>query len=198
MLYRRSKALRAYVFLFNVVMPSFNKISYLIFILVLNTGLYEKILSPNQTPISQYLICPYNRLWPKRPWAETTHPENWPKRPTYQGRNDPLQKLAETTQAETTRPKRPRAETTRICTLIVGLLALKLPLEKSHNSVFSGLRFILNFNVHVSSLWTEPSQSSGPKCPILRNIDRIVRAENVLGRDAPNPETNCSFIYSKL
>ena len=36
-----------------------------------------------------------------------------PKRPTYEGRNDPPPKLAETTQARTTRPKRPRAETTR-------------------------------------------------------------------------------------
>ena len=40
------------------------------------------------------------------------------KRPTYQGRNDPPPKLAETTQAETTQGRndpaeRPRAETTR-------------------------------------------------------------------------------------
>ena len=47
-------------------------------------------------------------LWPKRLRAESTHPENWPKRPTYQGRNDPPPKLAETTQAETT-----QAETTQ-------------------------------------------------------------------------------------
>ena len=40
--------------------------------------------------------------------AESTHPENWLKRPTYQGRNDPPPKLAETTQAETT-----QAETTQ-------------------------------------------------------------------------------------
>ena len=39
--------------------------------------------------------------------------DSGPKRPTYQGRNDPPPKLAETTQVETTRPKRPRAETTR-------------------------------------------------------------------------------------
>ena len=34
--------------------------------------------------------------------AETTRPENWPKRPTYQSRNYQPQKLT-----ETTRPKRP-------------------------------------------------------------------------------------------
>ena len=49
----------------------------------------------------------FHILWPKRLRAESTHPENWPKRPTYQGRNDPPPKLAETTQAETT-----QAETT--------------------------------------------------------------------------------------
>ena len=36
-----------------------------------------------------------------------TQPENWPKRPTYQDQKDPLQKLATTTQAETTRCNRP-------------------------------------------------------------------------------------------
>ena len=40
------------------------------------------------------------------------------------------------------------------CILDVGILALKLPLEKRHNSVFSGLSFILHFNVHASSLWS--------------------------------------------
>ena len=45
---------------------------------------------------------------PKRLRAESTHPENWPKRPNYQGRNDPPPKLAETTQAEMT-----QAETTQ-------------------------------------------------------------------------------------
>ena len=47
-------------------------------------------------------------LWPKRLRAESTHPEKWPKRPTFQGRNDTPPKLAETTQAETT-----QAETTQ-------------------------------------------------------------------------------------
>ena len=58
---------------------------------------------------SYYLPEDFRILWPKRLRAESTHPENWPKRPTYQGRNDPPPKLAETTQAETT-----QAETTRI------------------------------------------------------------------------------------
>ena len=40
--------------------------------------------------------------------AESTHLEIWPKQPTYQGRNDPPLKLAETTQTETT-----QAETTQ-------------------------------------------------------------------------------------
>ena len=55
-----------------------------------------------------YLPEDFHIIWPKRPRAESTHPENWPKRPTYQGRNDPPPKLAETTQAETT-----QAETTQ-------------------------------------------------------------------------------------
>ena len=63
--------------------------------------------------LSYYLPEDFHILWPKRLRAESTHPENWPKRPTYQGRNDPPPKLAETTQAETTQ-KRLRAETTRI------------------------------------------------------------------------------------
>ena len=48
--------------------------------------------------------------------AETTHGRNdsWPKRPTKIGQIDSPQNKAETTQAETTRPKRPTAETTRI------------------------------------------------------------------------------------
>ena len=58
--------------------------------------------------LSYYLLENFNILWPKRLRAESTHPENWPKRPTYQGRNDPPPKLAETTQAETT-----QAETTQ-------------------------------------------------------------------------------------
>ena len=47
--------------------------------------------------------------------AETTHGRNdsRPKRPTKIGRIDSPQNKAETTQAETTRPKRPTAETTR-------------------------------------------------------------------------------------
>ena len=58
--------------------------------------------------LSNYLPEDFHILWPKRLRAESTHPENWPKRPTYQGRNDPPPKLAETTQAETT-----QAETTQ-------------------------------------------------------------------------------------
>ena len=63
--------------------------------------------------LSCYLPEDFHKPWPKRLRAESTHPENWPKRPTYQGRNDPPPKLAETTQAETTQgrndpgPKRP-------------------------------------------------------------------------------------------
>ena len=37
-----------------------------------------------------------------------------PKRPTNLGRNDPPLNQAETTQAETTQPKRPTAETTHV------------------------------------------------------------------------------------
>ena len=50
--------------------------------------------------------------------AETTHGRNdsRPKRPTKIGRIDSPQNKAETTLAETTRPKRPTAETTRILT----------------------------------------------------------------------------------
>ena len=58
--------------------------------------------------LSYYLPEDFHILWPKRLRAESSHPENWPKRPTYQGRNDPPPKLAETTQAETT-----QAETTQ-------------------------------------------------------------------------------------
>ena len=58
--------------------------------------------------LSCYLPEDFHKPWPKRLRAESTHPENWPKRPTYQGRNDPPPKLAETTQAETT-----QAETTQ-------------------------------------------------------------------------------------
>ena len=48
--------------------------------------------------------------------AETTHGRNdsRSKRPTKIGRINSPPKKAETTQAETTRPKRPTAETTRI------------------------------------------------------------------------------------
>ena len=48
--------------------------------------------------------------------AETTHGRNdpRPKRPTKLGRIDSAQNKAETTQGETTQPKRPMAETTRI------------------------------------------------------------------------------------
>ena len=61
---------------------------------------------------SYYLPEDLHILWTKRLRAELTHPENWPKRPTYQGRNDPPPKLAKTTQAETT-----QAETTQIRSL---------------------------------------------------------------------------------
>ena len=66
------------------------------------------ILKKIDLSLSYYLPEDFQILWPKRLRAESTHPENWPKRPTYQGRNDPPPKLAETTQAETT-----QAETTQ-------------------------------------------------------------------------------------
>ena len=69
-----------------------------------NTHVLQKI----NLSLSCYLPEYFHKLWPKRLRAESTHPENWPKRPTYQGRNDPPPKLAETTQAETT-----QAETTK-------------------------------------------------------------------------------------
>ena len=64
---------------------------------------------------NEWILHQYSNL-PKRPTAETTHGRNdsRPKRPTKIGRIDSPQNKAETTQAETTRPKRPRAETTRI------------------------------------------------------------------------------------
>ena len=68
---------------------------------------YFHVLKINLS-LSYYLPEDFHILWPKRLRAESTHPENWPKRPTYQGRNDPPPKLAETTQAETT-----QAETTQ-------------------------------------------------------------------------------------
>ena len=60
--------------------------------------------------------------------AETTHGRNdsRPKRPTKIGRIDSPQNMAETTQAETTRPKRPTAETTRI------LCAYKFQISRSN------------------------------------------------------------------
>ena len=58
--------------------------------------------------MSCYLPEDFHKFWPKRLRTESTNQENWPKRPTYQGRNDPPPKLAETTQAETT-----QAETTQ-------------------------------------------------------------------------------------
>ena len=72
---------------------------------------HHPTLPTTPTPIlTLYCLYPY---WNS---AETTHGRNdsGPKWLTYLGRNDPPPKLAETTQAETTRPKRPRAETTRI------------------------------------------------------------------------------------
>ena len=66
------------------------------------------VLQQINLSLSCYLLEDFHKLWPKRLRAESTHPENWPKRPTYQGRNDPPPKLSETTQAETT-----RAETTQ-------------------------------------------------------------------------------------
>ena len=66
------------------------------------------VLKKIDLSLSYYLPYDFHILWPKRLRAESTHPENWPKRPTYQGRNDPPPKLAETTQAETT-----QAETTQ-------------------------------------------------------------------------------------
>ena len=66
------------------------------------------VLKTVNLSFSCYLPEDFHKLWPKRLRAESTHPENWPKRPTYQRRNDPPPKLAETTQAETT-----QAETTQ-------------------------------------------------------------------------------------
>ena len=60
------------------------------------------VLKKIDLSLSYYLPEDFHILWPKRLGAESTHPKNWPKRPTYQGRNDPPPKLAETTQAETT------------------------------------------------------------------------------------------------
>ena len=67
-----------------------------------------QVLNKIELSLSYYLPEDFHIVWPKRLRAESTHPENWPKRPTYQGRNDPPPKLAETTQAETT-----QAETTQ-------------------------------------------------------------------------------------
>ena len=67
-----------------------------------------QVLKKIELSLSYYLPEDFHIVWPKRLRAESTHPENWPKRPTYQGRNDPPPKLAETTQAETT-----QAETTQ-------------------------------------------------------------------------------------
>ena len=40
--------------------------------------------------LSYYLPEDFHILWPKRLRAESTHPKNWPKRPTPKiGRNDP-------------------------------------------------------------------------------------------------------------
>ena len=61
---------------------------------------------------SCYLPEDFHKLWPKRLRAESTHPENWPKRPIYQGRNAPPPKLAETT-PETTQAETTQAETTQ-------------------------------------------------------------------------------------
>ena len=58
--------------------------------------------TPDDQFIFELLLEDFHKLWTKRLRAESTHQENWPKRPTYQGRNDPPPKLAETTQAETT------------------------------------------------------------------------------------------------
>ena len=62
---------------------------------------------------SYYLPEDFHILWPKRLRAESTHPENWPKRPTYQGRNDPPPNWPKRPRPKRLRPKRPRAETTR-------------------------------------------------------------------------------------
>ena len=64
------------------------------------------VLKKIDLSLSYNLPEDFHILWPKRLRAESTHPENWPKRPTYQGRNDPPPKLAETTQAETTQAEK--------------------------------------------------------------------------------------------
>ena len=60
------------------------------------THAFKKINSS----LRYYLPVYYHILWPKRLRTESTHTENWPKRPNYQGRNDPPLKLAVTTQAK--------------------------------------------------------------------------------------------------
>ena len=60
------------------------------------------VLQKINLSLSCYLPEDFHKLWPKRLRAESTCPENWLKRPIYQGQNDLPQKLAETTQSETT------------------------------------------------------------------------------------------------
>ena len=74
----------------------------------MNMSTKTHVLKKIDLSLSYYLPEDFHILWPKRLRAESTHPENWPKRSTYQGRNDPPPILAETTQAETT-----QAETTQ-------------------------------------------------------------------------------------
>ena len=62
----------------------------------------QEFMNLTSARLSLSYLNSFYRLWPKRHSAETTHLENWPKRPTYQGRNDPPIKLDETTRAETT------------------------------------------------------------------------------------------------
>ena len=62
--------------------------------------------------LSYYLPEDFHILWQKRLGAESTHPENWSKRPTYQARYDPPPKLAEMTLAEMTHAEMTQAEMT--------------------------------------------------------------------------------------
>ena len=114
------------------------------------------VLQTIKLSFSCYLPEDLYKLWPKRLRAESTHPENWPKRPTYQGRIDPPPKLAETTQAETTQaettqgrndpdsnssePKFSRPGTTGVIQLIPPVLSSETLLHILLSSEYSGFR----------------------------------------------------------
>ena len=68
-------------------------------------NLHQHITPSTPIPTLSLLKFGRNDSGPKQLTAETTHGRNdsRPKWPTFLGRNDPPQKLAKTTQAETTR-----------------------------------------------------------------------------------------------